>query len=259
MPLPLLLPSDRMGPAGHDELSALDDGHAPHGHADGHGHGDGHGDDFEPVNLTPSGHRGQRRRRFPVLLAAAAALAVVGTAAYAGGLFSGDDKRDKALVPDTESSAPSLSAAPDAPSRSPSPTASASSSSSPSASASTSASPSRTASAEQTSQAPIPSKPAGPAAPPPSTATATGSVKTPTSTPTSGGTLRRGDSGPEVLDLQERLERAGVYKDDLDGRYDENVEDAVRDFQRGRNIKGDPDGVYGPQTRRQLESETGGS
>lgn len=251
MPLPVVPPgaAGPAGPAAHGEPSALNPGRNQH-------------DDLEPVNVTPAGHRGARRRRLPVLLGAAAALAVVGTAAYAGGLFSGDGERDKALVPDTESSAVSVSAAPDAPSPSQSPTASASPSASSSASASASASSSRTATAEQTSQAPDPSKPAGPATPPPTTATASGSVKTtPPASPESEGTLRRGDSGSEVLDLQERLVRAAAYKEDdgLDGKYDEDVENAVRAFQRARNIKGDPDGVYGPQTRRQLEAETGGS
>jgi hypothetical protein len=71
--------------------------------------------------------------------------------------------------------------------------------------------------------------------------------------------LREGDSGPAVVDLQKRLKRSSCLCYLLgaeDGEYDGAVKDAVSSYQRGHDIKGDPDGVYGPNTRRALEAET---
>ncbi|KRV46589.1 hypothetical protein AQ490_11975 [Wenjunlia vitaminophila] len=70
--------------------------------------------------------------------------------------------------------------------------------------------------------------------------------------------LRQGDSGSGVLELQQRLKQIPfVYVlGDEDGVYDEAVTRAVRDYQRSRDVSGDPSGVYGPNTRRALESET---
>lgn len=78
--------------------------------------------------------------------------------------------------------------------------------------------------------------------------------------PDGPGTLREGDSGPEVTDLQERLRRIpDVYKDgSTDGTYDANLTAAVARFQLWYGIRGDEDGVYGDDTRRDLESRTGG-
>ena len=91
---------------------------------------------------------------------------------------------------------------------------------------------------------------------------------TPTPTPTvSGaadpdgpGTLRQGDSGPGVSDLQERLRRIpNVYDNgSTDGTYDPTLTAAVARFQLWYGIRGDEDGVYGDDTRRDLESRTGG-
>ncbi|MET7689436.1 peptidoglycan-binding domain-containing protein [Streptomyces sp. NPDC005483] len=97
--------------------------------------------------------------------------------------------------------------------------------------------------------------------------TATASA-TPTPTPTAAGatdpdgsgTLRQGDSGPEVSDLQERLRRIpNVYDNgSTDGTYDPTLTAAVARFQLWYGIRGDEDGVYGDDTRRDLESRTGG-
>lgn len=200
-------------------------------------------EDPHPHGLAP-----RRRRPFAGLIVGAAAVAVAGTAAFAGGLFSGEDTRERA-IPDTETSAPIVSAVPDAPSSSPSRSAS------PSASASPSRTPSATASSSRT--APSSPSPVRPSTPPPSTMRATGRVsqKPPTRPPE--GTLRRGDSGPEVVELQQRLAQVWLYGDPADGQYGQSVEDAVRVFQWDRDVQGDPEGVYGPNTRRALESETG--
>jgi murein L,D-transpeptidase YcbB/YkuD len=91
---------------------------------------------------------------------------------------------------------------------------------------------------------------------------------TPTTAPTSSGapdpdgsgTLRQGDSGPQVTDLQERLRRIpNVYDDGpTDGTYGTTLTAAVARFQLWYGIRGDEDGVYGDDTRRDLESRTGG-
>lgn len=210
---------------------------------------------------APAAGRGTRRprRRGAVALAAVAALAVAGTAAYASGLFDGDEGRDRDRVsmPDRET-VPSLDVGPDAPLEPPSPTGSPSASPSrtakPSPSASASASP--TASASASRSAPVSSAPAAPPAPAP-TATATGTVSE--EPPESGqGTLRMGDSGSEVRELQLRLQEIWLYSRDwqTDGVFDAKLENSVKIFQWDRGIKGDPLGVYGPQTRRALEEET---
>ncbi|WP_405530103.1 peptidoglycan-binding protein [Streptomyces canus] len=97
--------------------------------------------------------------------------------------------------------------------------------------------------------------------------TATASA-TPTPTPTASGatdpdgpgTLREGDNGPEVTDLQERLLRIPDVYDNgsTDGTYDPTLTAAVARFQLWYGIRGDEDGVYGDDTRRDLESRTGG-
>ncbi|MET7733509.1 peptidoglycan-binding domain-containing protein [Streptomyces sp. NPDC005402] len=78
--------------------------------------------------------------------------------------------------------------------------------------------------------------------------------------PDGSGTLRQGDSGPEVSDLQERLRRIpNVYDNgSTEGTYDTTLTAAVARFQLWYGIRGDEDGVYGDDTRRDLESRTGG-
>ncbi|MDX3114292.1 peptidoglycan-binding domain-containing protein [Streptomyces scabiei] len=76
--------------------------------------------------------------------------------------------------------------------------------------------------------------------------------------PDGAGTLREGDSGPEVSDLQRRLLRIpNVYENGpTDGRYDTVLTEAVARFQLWYGIRGDESGVYGDDTRRDLESRT---
>ncbi|MGW4600516.1 peptidoglycan-binding protein [Streptomyces sp. NPDC004457] len=95
--------------------------------------------------------------------------------------------------------------------------------------------------------APAPTAPAGPPAP----ATATD--------PDGPGTLRQGDTGPEVTDLQRRLLRVpDVYRDgSTSGTYDTTLAEAVARFQLWYGVSGDERGVYGNDTRRALESRTG--
>ncbi|WP_050506405.1 peptidoglycan-binding protein [Streptomyces rimosus] len=97
---------------------------------------------------------------------------------------------------------------------------------------------------------------------PPGTATASGSItsapesRTPSRPPDGPIVLREGASGPEVLELQRRLEQMAVYPGPEDGRFDRAVREAVVAFQRTFGLWEDPAGVYGVQTRRSLEART---
>lgn len=72
------------------------------------------------------------------------------------------------------------------------------------------------------------------------------------------GVLQQGDSGPQVSDLQERLLRIpNVYEGgSVSGTYDTSLTEAVGRFQLWYGIRGDETGVYGDDTRRDLESRT---
>ncbi|PSM45286.1 peptidoglycan-binding protein [Streptomyces dioscori] len=76
--------------------------------------------------------------------------------------------------------------------------------------------------------------------------------------PDGPGTLREGDSGPAVSDLQQRLLRIpDVYKEGTpSGVYDATLTAAVARFQLWYGIRGDETGVYGNDTRTDLESRT---
>ncbi|MFF3174957.1 peptidoglycan-binding protein [Streptomyces sp. NPDC057900] len=237
---------------------------------------DGHPDTSAPTtDLEPDPVRPRRRSPFAALAAGAAVAAVVGTAAFVGGLFNGDGNGDAdldAVLPSTVTSLPEESAAPSPsttasasapPSRSASPSASASAGASASASASGSGSPSASASASASAST-------GPSAPvtassPASTGGAAGTADTGSTAPADppalsaeGGTLRRGDHGPEVAELQRRLQEIGLFMSTPDADYTDRVEDAVHRYQRYMYIQGDDDGVYGPNTRRALEAITTG-
>ncbi|MGW1534679.1 peptidoglycan-binding domain-containing protein [Streptomyces aureus] len=78
------------------------------------------------------------------------------------------------------------------------------------------------------------------------------------SDPDGTGTLREGDSGPEVTDLQRRLlSIPDVYRNgSTSGTYDATLTAAVARFQLWYGIRGDESGVYGDDTRADLESRT---
>lgn len=73
-------------------------------------------------------------------------------------------------------------------------------------------------------------------------------------------TLRPGDSGPEVAELQRRLQQAGYYDGDAeeDGVYSSSVQEGVFRYQTHYHLQGDAPGDYGPVTRRHLEARTSG-
>uniref|UniRef100_A0AAU3HVX0 Peptidoglycan-binding protein n=1 Tax=Streptomyces sp. NBC_01393 TaxID=2903851 RepID=A0AAU3HVX0_9ACTN len=207
---------------------------------------------------SPAG-RARRRRRSGVLAVTGVVVTVVAAAGVASGLLSYDPPaRDEAQPKDVRASAPDVLS--DTASAVPSASASSTESASASASASPSTSPSPSASESDTSASPSSSATASPTSARPSpTATATGSVAS-----TGGGgpnevagpTLRRGDSGSEVTELQLRLSQLRMYMRKADGQFDRHLEDAVRWYQWARGISGDDPGVYGPATRASLEAET---
>ncbi|MFI8353957.1 peptidoglycan-binding protein [Streptomyces cyaneofuscatus] len=209
----------------------------------------GAGPDFSTPPAAPDPVQPRRRRPFAALAVGAAVAAVVGTAAFAGGLFDRDGSQEEAL-PEATTSAPDTADEPAAASVAPSPSPSASSASpSPSASPSESAEPSPTASAPAT---PTPGAPS---------ASATGDAPPPSAAPPAElapSSLRRGDQGPQVAVLQNRLAEVWLYHGDADGNFNDRVENAVRVYQSYKAIQGDPAGVYGPETRRALEAETTG-
>ncbi|MFI6118822.1 peptidoglycan-binding protein [Streptomyces sp. NPDC051064] len=195
----------------------------------------------------------RRRRPFAVAAVGAAVAAVVGTAAFASGLFDDEDRRATAL-PEVTTSVPATGDGPSASvSESPSASPSATPSGSASASPSTSASPSKSPSASRSATASTSPSPSVSATKAPAPTTAAPPVEE-----ASGSTLRRGDRGAEVSELQRRLQEVWVYRGPEDGDYSERVEDAVAEFQRWVSVKGDPPGVYGPETRRALEAQTSG-
>ncbi|MFG2947344.1 peptidoglycan-binding domain-containing protein [Streptomyces adustus] len=203
-----------------------------------------------------------RRRRRAVLLGAGAVVAVAAAAGLTGGLFSSDTPTQEAAASaDVEVAAPDASAdgagadSADATADSAQPSTSASPSASSSPSESASASPSESESESAPSASPSSSRPATPTA----TATRTGTTASPT--PGGGGqsaapVLRLGDSGPEVAELQQRLQQLRLYNNRIDGRFTNRVDYALRTYQWARGVRGDAPGVYGAETRAMLEAET---
>ncbi|MFJ7128544.1 peptidoglycan-binding protein [Streptomyces sp. NPDC098101] len=67
--------------------------------------------------------------------------------------------------------------------------------------------------------------------------------------------VQRGSTGPDVVDLQRRLQQLQLYLGPADGVFGESVEVALRRYQVARNIPQE-NGVYGPLTRAVLRAET---
>ncbi|MFE5515492.1 peptidoglycan-binding protein [Streptomyces sp. NPDC056529] len=67
--------------------------------------------------------------------------------------------------------------------------------------------------------------------------------------------IGRGSTGPEVVDLQRRLQRLRLYAGPADGVFGGSVEAALRRYQASRYIPQE-DGTYGPLTRAVLRAET---
>lgn len=205
------------------------------------------------ASASPPGEPPRRRRRVVLLSAAGAVVAAVAAAGLASGMFSYEPpQRDGAMPEDIRASVPEESSG--GTSGGTSSLATTPSAAPPQSNAvpvpSTSASPSRSPS----SASPNPSASDTPGGTP-TTAGATGALPT---TSDSGGPqiLRRGDSGPEVTELELRLRQVNMYHGPAGGEYGSRVERAVHDYQFARGITQDEPGVYGVATRAKLESET---
>ncbi|MDH6126802.1 peptidoglycan-binding protein [Kitasatospora sp. GP82] len=182
-------------------------------------------------------------RRKAAMAAAGVAIVVIGAGIAYSLMPSSDSGKGNEAVP-----LPVVSLQPPATSEPPSaaPTTSAPASPSPSPTKA-SPRPSRTASrapaAAVTSAKPSPSAAPTTAAP----------------SPTQSGppTLRRGMSGPDVRTMQQMLRACGDPYVRVNGKYDGQTEQAVSSYQQYAGVQGDPDGVYGPNTRTALESGDG--
>ncbi|MFC0848561.1 peptidoglycan-binding protein [Streptomyces noboritoensis] len=212
---------------------------------------------------TPQGARGtarpathdpqptDRRRRRPLLLAALALAATATIVAFAGGsLFGGDSDTDATGPATTVSTAPDPATTSSSPSpTTPEPRTTPHTSPSPRKS---SPSPSRTPKASTS-----PSR--RPATPTPTPSQVTGTVDTttaPAAPPATAPVLRKGDDGPEVTELQDRLAQLTIYNGRIDGHFGSKTENAVRTYQSYMGLESDPPGVYGPETRSALEAQT---
>ncbi|MEV7568866.1 peptidoglycan-binding protein [Streptomyces tanashiensis] len=109
-----------------------------------------------------------------------------------------------------------------------------------------------------------PRTPTRTSAPPPTSTPTPPATRKPTPVPTESsrrpgpsdsGLLSLGSSGPEVLDLQLRLQQLYLYLGSADGTFGRPLEVALSRFQKARDIPEEP-GVYGPLTRAALYAET---
>ncbi|WHY95224.1 L,D-transpeptidase family protein [Peribacillus simplex] len=74
-----------------------------------------------------------------------------------------------------------------------------------------------------------------------------GSVSLPVNTSAS---LKKGSSGPQVIELQKRLTKLGFSTKGVDGSFGKNTEAAVKKFQKSKKLTSD--GVVGPKTKKAL-------
>lgn len=202
-------------------------------------------------SAPPGAGRAPRGRRLAAVTVGAVAVVVVATAAFASTLFA-NDATPKRAVPDAAGTLAPYSGDDSPSAEAPSPVASRTRRPSPSrpASARPSAPPSASGPASPTPSKPAPTPSASPSAQPSHSPAPEPLV------PPASGPLRRGDKGPGVLELQQRLAQLGLYSGSIDGGFGSRTERAVRAFQSYLGVDGDPAGVYGPATRQALESVT---
>ncbi|MFJ6386759.1 peptidoglycan-binding protein [Streptomyces sp. NPDC091972] len=205
------------------------------------------GEESHPEFPADSGPHGRGRRNL-VVAGAGAAVAVLVTGGFVGGLFTYDGPtRDGSVAGGVRAGVPEAPASSSSPSATaPSVTASSSQSSAP---------PSSSPSAESSGSA-SPTVTATPTGAPSSAAATATAAPGPTVSNGQPPVLGLGDQGPEVVELQLRLRQVGAYDGEADGDFDRQVQSAVRTYQVTRFILTDESGVYGPATRAKLESET---
>ncbi|MCX5263213.1 peptidoglycan-binding protein [Streptomyces sp. NBC_00199] len=204
-------------------------------------------------------HPRPRRRRVLLVATTGAVVAVVTAAGFAAGLFSYEKPTRESAAPEDVRAAvpvPSVSTASASPSASRSAPPSASSEAPPPRE---SERPSPSATPESASPSASPSAEASPATASADASRASGPDKGADAVQNGSVgvvSLRRGDQGPEVTELQLRLKAAFFYNGEADGSFSGEVEDALRNYQWSRGTTEDGLGVYGPVTRARLESET---
>lgn len=66
-----------------------------------------------------------------------------------------------------------------------------------------------------------------------------------------GRLLQVGSSGPDVREVQQRLQFLGYFRGDVDGVFGPVTETAVKNFQKDNGLE--PDGIVGPQTYDRLQ------
>ncbi|WP_436736698.1 peptidoglycan-binding protein [Streptomyces sp. BBFR102] len=216
--------------------------------------------DVTPPPSTPrprrTAARSARRRRAALLGVAAGAVVVVALAgAVATDSLPAEEPEERALPTPSATAPHTFAPGPATPSASASePPASAA----PSAT-SASAPPSGSPGGGEPATSPVPAAgPDGPPAPKPSATrrpSEPSGEPSPDRPPQAGPVLRRGDSGPRVRELQQRLQQLHLYRGPAHGDFGRRLEDALRVYQWARGLH-DSLGVYDEPTRRQLESET---
>ncbi len=205
------------------------------------------------------------RRRLTLVLTVGGVVAALSVGLLGSGLFSDDGGDDRAVPkPDAITALPTGGGTKPAREDTPSGAPSASAPTGEPAEPSPTASDQPSTAAGDPGTAPTRHSEAGQVTSNPPTADPTAS-NDPTSGTTPGGrdnadpppTLRRGDSGPEVVELQKRLIEADYNGwQDTDGEFGFLLRQDVAHFQRDNDIEDDEPGVYGPATRRALESMT---
>ncbi|NEO26176.1 MAG: beta-propeller fold lactonase family protein [Kamptonema sp. SIO4C4] len=84
-----------------------------------------------------------------------------------------------------------------------------------------------------------------------------GGSPTPTpssASPSAANLLKRGQDNQAVKELQQTLKDQGYFNGPTTGYYGPLTERAVRQFQQANNLQ--PDGIFGPNTRKALNGET---
>ncbi|MFG2748339.1 peptidoglycan-binding domain-containing protein [Streptomyces xanthophaeus] len=227
----------------------------------------------EPVVMAREAHHGAHgahgahrarpaaKRRRPLRITAALAT-LIGSAAIAGTYaFSRNHDAGQAAAQAPASRLDVLEAeeepseAPD-PARSPGPLPSSPQGTASSPGKSPAGTPSTAAPSAPAASAPTGSGSAPAAGQVPGTPSGAASSPAPSAGATEEPTLRRHDSGPQVVELQQRLAQIGAWSRPQRGRYDRHLQNEVQRFQAEHGVRGDPPGVYGPATRRVLEAMT---
>ncbi|MFI1191179.1 peptidoglycan-binding protein [Streptomyces californicus] len=206
-----------------------------------------------PPVAGPQDARRRARRRTLTWIAVCAVAACAASAAVLYGLV-GPRNADRVVtvdgpLPAAPATLPAIesSMAP-APLPTPSAAASVSASVSPTATTAPSVAPSQTSRAPSAEATREPSASPSPTPPPPQ----------PTRKPEAPRTLSVGSTGPDVAELQRRLDQVRVFHGPYDGVFDDDLADAVHRFQWIRGVE-DEAGVYGPATRAALVAETSGT